>query len=152
MTSIREWAEENNKRFTDKIIAMKTCSEELKVGYPTVRAQYSRLQLWSKKTLPSKNNSKSPILSSHKGRSLADFKKEFDKNTYIPEKIKAALKELGDGWEYEHEFSKRSGVNYTDLNIFKPEFEEHFVYIKKESKKIWCGTKTMAKQLKELIS
>lgn len=84
------------------------------------------------------------------GRSLAEFKQAYDKNTIIPQKIKAALKELGSAWEYESEFIKRAGINYTDINAFRDMFADHVVVIKRESKKIWCGTASFANQLKEL--
>jgi hypothetical protein len=85
------------------------------------------------------------------GRSLAEFKQTYDKNTIIPQKIKKALKELGAAWEYEAEFIKRAGVNYTDINTFRDMFDGHVVVVKRESKKIWCGTAAFANQLKELI-
>lgn len=85
------------------------------------------------------------------GRSLAEFKQAYDKNTIIPQKMRAALKELGAAWEYESEFIKRAGVSYTDLNAFRDMFADHVVVVKRESKKIWCGTPSFANQLKELI-
>jgi DNA-binding transcriptional ArsR family regulator len=85
------------------------------------------------------------------GRSLAEFKQAHDKNTIIPEKIKKALRELGAAWEYEVEFIKRSGVGHADLNTYRSLFEENFVYLKREGKKIWCGTAAFAQKIKELI-
>jgi len=85
------------------------------------------------------------------GRSLKDFKQTYDKNTVVPQKIKKALKELGASWEYEAEFIKRAGVNYTDMNTFREMFGDNVVYVKKDNKKIWCGTVAFANQLKELI-
>jgi hypothetical protein len=85
------------------------------------------------------------------GRSLQNFKQTYDKNTIIPQKIRNALKELGPAWEYEAEFIKRAGVNYTDINIFRDMFSDYLVIIKRENKRIWCGTIPFANQLKELI-
>lgn len=145
MKTIRQWVEENLNNFSDKIEAMKKCSKDLKVQYTTVKSSFSKNKFWENKSKPIKQTSKP------KGRSLQEFKSTFDKNTIIPQKIKKALKELGNGWEYENEFIKRAGINYTDLNMFKSEFEDYFIFLTKQHKKIWCGTIEMINQLKELI-
>jgi hypothetical protein len=81
---------------------------------------------------------------------LAEFKQTYDKNTIIPQKVRAALKELGTAWEYEAEFIKRADISYTDLAAFRDMFSDHVVIVKRENKKIWCGTVAFANQLKEL--
>jgi hypothetical protein len=99
---------------------------------------------------PSKKSPKS--VEPKSGRTLEDFKKAYDKNTYIPEKITSALKELGDSWEYESDFVRRSGVNYSDLGNFREMFSANVVYVKSNGgKRIWCGTDSFAQKLRELI-
>lgn len=85
------------------------------------------------------------------GRSLAEFKQSYDKNTYVPQKIQSALNDLGDAWEYEMEFIKRSGVSLVDINIFREMFSRNFVHLKRENKRIWCGTESFANKIRELI-
>lgn len=86
-----------------------------------------------------------------KGRSLSDFRMTYDKSTIIPSKIKTALKELGASWEYEREFVTRANVTYADLSNFRDEFAEHCIVIRAENKRIWAGTISFAKELRQMI-
>lgn len=86
------------------------------------------------------------------GRSLTAFKKAHDKDTIIPEKIRLALKELGNSWLYESEFVRSAGVSYTDMNTYREMFDEHVVFIREDKKRVWAGTKALASQLKEYVS
>lgn len=124
-----EKGETNDKKLIQAV------SKQLKVSPASVRNMLTRI------------NKEAPT----SGKSLADFKQTYDKNTIIPRKIKAALKELGSAWEYEAEFIKRAGINYTDMNTFRDMFDDHLIFIKRENKKIWCGTLAFANKLKELI-
>jgi transcriptional regulator with XRE-family HTH domain len=85
-------------------------------------------------------------------KTLADFRKEYDKDYIVPEKIKQALKDLGpDGWEYESLFSKQAGVSMADLSAYREGFSDFVVVLRRESKRIWAGSKKLAAQLREMI-
>ena len=87
------------------------------------------------------------------GRGLQDFRAAHDKNFIIPERIRAGLKELGDGWEYEGEFQKRTGISTTDFARFRDQFEEFFVIVgTRNTKRVWAGTKELAKKLREMAT
>ena len=86
-----------------------------------------------------------------KGKSLADFAAVYDKDTIIPSKIKAALKSLGNSWEYERDFVSRAGVTYTDLGNYREMFAEHVVTIKRDSKRVWAGTVEFAEQIRDMV-
>jgi len=88
----------------------------------------------------------------HAKKTLADFRKEYDKDYIVPEKIKQALKNLGtDGWEYESVFSKQAGVSMADLSSYREGFSDFVVVLRRESKRIWAGSKKLAAQLREMI-
>jgi hypothetical protein len=136
MATIREALSSRiEKGETDDKKLIRAVSKQLGVNPDSVRNMLTKIR----KELPTS------------GRSLAEFKQTYDKNTIVPKKIKKALKELGAAWEYEAEFIKRAGVNYTDINTFREMFDSHVVIVKRENKKIWCGTAAFASQLKELI-
>lgn len=84
-------------------------------------------------------------------RTLQEFKQTFDKDTIVPAKIKAALKDVGSGWLYESEFVKEAGVSYSDLGIYRDMFTDHVVTLKRENKRAWAGTVAVANQMKALI-
>jgi transcriptional regulator with XRE-family HTH domain len=85
------------------------------------------------------------------GKSLADFRNQYDKATIIPAKIKAALKQLGGGWEYEVDFGKIAGVTAQDLGRFRDQFAEHFVQIGRDGRRAWAGTTTTAKAMRDML-
>jgi hypothetical protein len=138
MPTIREALIERLKKGGSDRDIIKDVSKELQVQRSSVRAKLSRIR----------QADKAPAQTV--GRSLAEFKQTYDKNTIIPQKVRAALKELGTAWEYEAEFIKRADISYTDLAAFRDMFSDHVVIVKRENKKIWCGTVAFANQLKEL--
>jgi hypothetical protein len=85
------------------------------------------------------------------GRSLADWKATYDKDTIVPSKVRAALKELGQSWEYESEFVRRAGVSYADLNGYRDAFADYIVTIRAESKRVWAGSVEFAQALREVL-
>jgi hypothetical protein len=86
------------------------------------------------------------------GRSLDEFRAAHDKNYIVPQKIKAGLEKLGDGWEYELEFLKLTGLSTTDLSMFRDQFEDHIVTTSgRNPKRVWTGSKATAKQLREMV-
>lgn len=87
-----------------------------------------------------------------KGKDLQAFRSLHDKSYVVPQKINAALVELGDSWEYEAEFMKRCQISSTDLARYREQFEEFFLEargINKGVKRVWCGTKKFATKLRE---
>jgi hypothetical protein len=86
-----------------------------------------------------------------KGRSLAEFRNAYDKSTIIPGKVKAALKALGSGWEYEVDFAKMAGVSLGDLGKFRDQFAEYVVQIGRDSRRAWAGTKATADAMRDML-
>jgi len=84
------------------------------------------------------------------GRTLSEFRSTYDKGTIIPAKVKAALKTLGSGWEYEVQFAKLAGVSLSDLGNFRDQFSDHVVTLR-ESRRAWAGTKATATAMKEML-
>lgn len=87
------------------------------------------------------------------GKSLADFKAVYDKNTVIPKKINEGLEKLGDGWETEVEFMKLCGVSNTDFMMFREQFADFYVELGPSSrgKRVWAGTKALAAKMREMV-
>jgi len=85
------------------------------------------------------------------GRDLADFAEQYNKDTIIPKKIEAALKELGSCWEYESEFVKRAGVSFADWGHYREAYSENFLMIKSEGKRVWSGSKAMIVKMKGML-
>lgn len=86
------------------------------------------------------------------GRTLNDFRAAHDKNFIVPNKIRAALEKLGDGWEYEMEFMRLAGICTTDLATFRDQFGDHIVSTGgKNPKRVWAGTKALATKLREMV-
>lgn len=90
-------------------------------------------------------------------KSLADFKAAHDKNFIVPKKINEGLAKLGaDGWEYEPEFAKLTGVGSMDIAKFRDQFADYIVLVKSSKssgyeKKIWAGSKALAAKMREML-
>ena len=94
---------------------------------------------------------KAPVPAKHSGKSLEEFKKLHDPNFIIPNRISLALAALGDGWDYEVNFLKLAGLSVTQLANYREQFEDHTVAINgKNPKRVWCGTKKLAAQLRTM--
>lgn len=95
-----------------------------------------------------------PVVS--KGKTLEEFRSMHDKNYIVPKKIKDALAQLGDSWEYEIDFIKIAGLSTTDLVTFREQFEAHIVSVKvngtSHRKNVWAGTPAFAAKLREMAS
>lgn len=83
------------------------------------------------------------------GKSLEDFRAAHDKSYIVPGKVRAALKALGDGWEYEMAFAKLAGVSLGDLSAFRAMFEDHIVVVER-TKRAWAGSKALAAKMREM--
>lgn len=95
------------------------------------------------------------------GKSLTDFRQAHDKSFIVPKKIAEALVRLGDSWLYEsrpsenQDFVRFSGVAQRDIVQFLHHFEDYFVIVKDgpsaNPKRVWAGTKSFAKSLRETV-
>ena len=86
------------------------------------------------------------------GNTLDDFRAAFDKSFIVPKKIAAALEKLGDGWEYNLDFSKTADVSINDLSMFAEQFENHIVDVGgKTRKRIWFGDAKLAAKARAMV-
>lgn len=88
------------------------------------------------------------------GRDLQAFRESHDKNFIVPKKIEAAITKLGpESWEYEVDFLKLAGLCTRDLAMFRDGFEDFTVLVtnKNNSKRLWCGSKTLAAKLRAMV-
>lgn len=87
-------------------------------------------------------------------KTLADFKAAHDKSFIVPQRIKAGIEKIGaDGWEYEADFVKLSGVNQNDIAKFREQFVDNVVLIKQDGRerRVWAGSKALATKLREML-
>lgn len=86
------------------------------------------------------------------GRSLSEFRAVYDKDTIIPQRIDAALVQLGkDGWAYEMEFVKLAGLGLAQLAAYRDAYAEYVVSLNRESKRAWAGSKALAAKMREML-
>lgn len=85
-----------------------------------------------------------------KRKSIADFRSAYDKSFIVPKRVKAALAELGAGWEYEVDFAKMAGISLRDLGMFADQFAPHVIQVR-EGRRIWTGSKKVADQMRQMI-
>lgn len=97
------------------------------------------------------NNKKRTRKKKAVGKNIKEFRSNHDKNYIIPKRIDQALTDLGEAWLYEAEFLRQAGVANTDIPQFRDQYEDHIVYVDR-TKRIWCGTKEFADELRELAS
>jgi len=83
-------------------------------------------------------------------KSLAAFRRMYDKSVVIPVHIRAALKALGSGWEYEAELAKRAGISRADLVSYKDKFIQHIVLLR-EGRRVWAGSVKMAEAMRNMV-
>jgi hypothetical protein len=89
-----------------------------------------------------------------KGKDLASFRQNFDKNVIMPAKIKAALAELGETWESEGEFVRRCGMSSTDFARYRDQFKDFYVDVRppgKNATRAWAGTVAFTNKLRESL-
>jgi len=85
------------------------------------------------------------------GRTLTEFRSEYDKDYIVPKKIKAAIKQVGAGWAYESEFAKLAQVSLADLANYRDMFAEHVVTLREKGRRAWAGSVATAKAMREMI-
>lgn len=88
------------------------------------------------------------------GRTIDEFRASHDRSFIVPNKIRAGLQALGDGWAYEGDFVKLAGISLTDLGAYRGKFEEFVVTLKgsvHNGRKAWAGTKATAAKMREML-
>jgi hypothetical protein len=85
------------------------------------------------------------------GKSLSDFRAAHDKDYIIPKKIKAALQQLGNGWEYEVDFLRIAQVSTTDLALYRDRFVDNWLVVDRSGKRVWAGTKSLADEMRSMV-
>jgi hypothetical protein len=125
--------------------------KELISKYGTIVAAARALGM-PRQTIESRLKKKQPVnLPPAKvGRGLVEFRSTHDKSFIVPQKIKAGLQKLGEGWEYEMAFAKIAGVSLGDLSAFRSLFDEHIVIVDR-TKRAWAGTKAFAEKMREMV-
>lgn len=87
------------------------------------------------------------------GKDLAAFKNEYDPDTIVPGKIKAALAELGDAWTSEVDFCRAAGIAGHVLARYRDVFTGFWVEMGgRNPKRLWAGTKTFAAKMRESLT
>jgi transposase len=86
-----------------------------------------------------------------KKKKLSEFRAMYDKSYFVPRKIQAALKKLGDGWEYEIDFCKITQVSLQDLSRVREQFAEYLVCIGRDGRRVWTGSKKVAEQMRQMV-
>lgn len=91
------------------------------------------------------------------GKDLDAFRAAHDKAFIVPKRIKDALAELGDSWEYEGEFIRRCGVSTADFAAHREPFMADFTVETASAggnrgKRVWAGTKAFAAKIRERLT
>ena len=86
------------------------------------------------------------------GRTLEEFRATYDRDTIVTSRIRSALDELGDGWEYEVAFARLAGVSLGDLAAYREMFAEHIVHIRRDGKRAWTGCTHTAQIMREMVA
>ena len=84
------------------------------------------------------------------GKSVEEFRSLYDKDYIVPKRIKAALEELGDGWDYEVQFAKNAGVSLSDIATYRDMFSAHVISLK-ETRRVWAGKAKTATILRTML-
>lgn len=87
-----------------------------------------------------------------KPKTLNDFKAQFDKSVKVPEKIRAALKDLAaegpEAWESDADFVFRCGTNFATISRYREQFADHVVEVPgintSKRRRVWFGDKRVA--------
>jgi len=90
---------------------------------------------------------------------LIEFRKQYDKNVIIPERIKAGLAKLakvradGTGWKTDQVFIKDfAGVSNTDFGMFREQFLSYAVNVgtERQPRWVWFGTEKAAAEARKI--
>ena len=95
---------------------------------------------------------KAKVESTQKRRTLADFRATYSKAFIVPQRVRAAIRKLGAGWEYEVEFARSAGVSLIDLGHVRGEFAAHVVQLTRDGRRAWAGTEATAKAMRDMLT
>lgn len=95
-----------------------------------------------------------------KGKTLEQFRAVHDRTQVLKARAAAALKALGDSWEYEADFIRRAGVAMSEWGAIRENYMAHIVLVKASfgrgsngnARRVIAGTPAFAKKLKESIN
>jgi len=85
------------------------------------------------------------------GKSFDEFRAQYDRDVIVPGKIRAALKALGNTWEYEANFARAAGVSSADLGSYRDQFAAYWVQVKRDGRKVWSGSRNMVEQMRKVV-
>jgi len=94
-------------------------------------------------------------MATSKGKDLTAFKKQYDKKAINRAKVKAALKTLGNRWEYESEFVRACKMASHELANLRADFADYVLCVPSaggNTRFIWCGTAKLAAQCREVMT
>jgi hypothetical protein len=92
------------------------------------------------------------MASKAKGKDIDAFRAAHDRSYIVPKRIREALADLGDSWEYEVDFIKRCQLDNTSFAAYRDQFKDFYVETGgKRSKRAWAGTKAFATKLRERV-
>lgn len=84
---------------------------------------------------------------------LEELNARYNPNVIIPNKIKAALKEVGNAAVAEDELRKLTGLNANQLAQFRAEFENYLIPVRDPASRhpryLWAGTPEFAAAARE---
>jgi len=88
------------------------------------------------------------------GKTRDDFRAAHDRSFIVPQKIEAAIKQLGaDHWEYEAEFLRVAGISTAELGRYRSQFEKSVVAVRVNgaTRYVWAGSEALAEELRAMV-
>ena len=84
---------------------------------------------------------------------LTDINSRFNPNVIVPNKIRAALKEIGNAAVPEDVLRSMAGIGSNQLAQYADQFEEHHIMVREggRSKRLWSGTARFAQEARERL-
>jgi hypothetical protein len=85
------------------------------------------------------------------GNTLQYFKQLYSGDQKVVDAIKATLKKLGSSlWMYEADFIRECKVSPLKVSAYREMFIDYIVFLRKERRRVWCGSTKFAEQLREI--
>lgn len=129
-----------------------TTKQDLIKQYGSISAAARAMGNIPRATLMNRLKRGAPLEVKAKGKSLEEFRQTHDKGFIVPQRVRAALETLGDSWLYESEFAKLANVSSSDLAVFRDRFADFIVVVRRDGKRVWAGTKALAKKLRGMVN
>lgn len=88
-----------------------------------------------------------------RGMSLDELNAKFNPDVLIPNKIRAALKQLGNSAVDETEFRKLCGTGNHQLSLYAGLFEDHIIVVRENGRqrRLWAGTAEFAASARDKL-